>query len=57
LFYWKEEEVREKLDVKMTTAYHNVLETSREYGIDMRQAAYIQAIARIVEVMQLRGWV
>ncbi|MBN1687315.1 MAG: Glu/Leu/Phe/Val dehydrogenase [Spirochaetales bacterium] len=57
LYYWREEEVREKLDAKMTTAYRNVFETSQEYGINMRQAAYVQAITRIVEVMQIRGWV
>jgi len=56
LYYWTEEEVREKLDAKMTTAYCNVYETSRSHNINMRQAAYVKAIERIVEVMKLRGW-
>ncbi len=55
LYYWKEDEVRERLDNKMTTAYHNVYETSSQYEINMRQAAYVQAIERVVEVMKLRG--
>ena len=54
---WTEEEVREKLDNKMTAAYHSVLETSKEYKINMRQAAYVRAVERVVEAMKLRGWI
>jgi glutamate dehydrogenase (NAD(P)+) len=57
LYYWEESEVHEKLDAIMTPAYQKVYETSQEHGINMRQAAYIKAIERIVEVMKLRGWV
>ncbi len=57
MYYWQEGEVREKLDAKMTAAYQNVYETSIELGINMRQAAYVKAVKRIVEVMKLRGWV
>ena len=53
---WEESEVHEKLDRKMTAAYHSVLETSREYKINMRQAAYVLAVERVVEAMKLRGW-
>ena len=57
MYSWEEAEVRERLDKRMTVAYHSVLDTSREYGINMRDAAYVLAIARVVEVMKLRGWV
>jgi glutamate dehydrogenase (NAD(P)+) len=57
MFTWDEAEVRERLDKKMTAAYHSVLETSREYKINMRQAAYIRAVERVVEAMKLRGWI
>jgi len=57
MFTWEESEVRERLDKKMTAAYHSVLDTSREYKINMRQAAYIRAVERVVEAMKLRGWV
>jgi len=57
LYYWSEEEVQEKLDTKMVAAYSKVYDTSQEYGIDMRQAAYIKAIKRVVEAMKLRGLV
>jgi len=57
LHFWDETEVRERLDKKMTAAYHSVLNTSREYKINMRQAAYVRAVERVVEAMKLRGWV
>ena len=57
LYSWAETEVRERLDEKMTAAYHSVLNTSREYKINMRQAAYVRAVERVVEAMKLRGWV
>jgi len=57
MYSWEETEVREHLDKKMTAAYHLVLNTSREYKINMRQAAYVRAVERVVEAMKLRGWV
>ena len=53
---WEEHEVYERLEKKMTTAYYSVLSASREYGIGMRQAAYVVAVGRVVEAMRLRGW-
>ena len=57
MYYWEEEEVYKRLDRKMTTAYHAVLNTSKKYNINMRQAAYVVAVERVVEAMKLRGWV
>jgi len=57
MYSWEETEVYERLDKKMTEAYHSVLNTSREYKINMRQAAYVRAVERVVEAMKLRGWV
>ncbi len=54
---WEESEVYERLDKKMTAAYHSVLSTSQEYKINMRQAAYVRAVERVVEAMKIRGWV
>jgi glutamate dehydrogenase (NAD(P)+) len=55
MYSWGEEDVRQQLDKKMTLAYHSVLDTSREYKINMRQAAYVLAVSRVVEAMKLRG--
>ena len=57
MYYWDEEEVHKRLEKKMTAAYHKVYETSKKYNINMRQAAYVVAVERVVEAMKLRGWV
>ncbi|MDF0590097.1 Glu/Leu/Phe/Val family dehydrogenase [Candidatus Methanocrinis natronophilus] len=56
-YCWDVEEVRKRLDERMTRAYHSVLETSRAYNINMRQAAYVVAVNRVVEAMKIRGWI
>jgi len=57
MYYWERQEVQERLDNKMTRAYHSVLSASKQYGINMREAAYVVAVRRVVEAMRLRGWV
>jgi glutamate dehydrogenase (NAD(P)+) len=56
-FYWTKQEVLEKLDTKMTQAFHSVLEMSEKEKVYMRDAAYMVAIARVVKAMELRGWI
>ena len=55
MHYWDKKEVHHRLDKKMTVSYHSVLNTSRKYNINMRQAAYVIAVERVVEAMKLRG--
>ena len=57
MYYWDEKEIYDRLDKKITSAYHNVLRTSKKYNINMRQAAYVVAVQRVAEAMRLRGWV
>jgi len=56
-FYWTKAEVLEKLDTKMTQAFHSVLEMAEGGKVYMRDAAYMVAIARVVKAMELRGWI
>ncbi len=56
-FYWTKQEVLEKLDTKMTQAFHAVLDMSTNQKVSMRDAAYMVAIGRVVKAMQMRGWV
>ena len=56
-YYWDVEEVHEKLSKKMVKAFHEVLEISQREKVDMRMAAFILAMGRVVEAMKLRGWV
>jgi len=55
--YWEESDVHTRLDRKMTRAFHSVLEASKQHKVDMRTAAYMVSVARVAEVMKLRGWV
>jgi glutamate dehydrogenase (NAD(P)+) len=57
MYYWSENEVYERLDNRMTSAYHDVYSTHKDYKINMRQAAYVRAVERVVQAMKLRGWV
>jgi len=56
-YYWSKQEVLAKLDEKMTSAFHAVLDTSTKQKVYMRDAAYMVAIGRVVDAMKLRGWV
>lgn len=56
-YFWPEEEVYQKLDTRMTEAYHKVFDVGERGSIDMRTAAYILAVGRVAEAMKLRGWV
>jgi len=56
-YYWKEPQVHELLDEKMTAAFASVAETAEAFGINNRVAAYIVAVGRVAEACKLRGWV
>jgi glutamate dehydrogenase (NAD(P)+) len=55
-YYWDIDTVHQRLDEKMTAAFHAVHETAEKYDIDNRTAAYVVAVARVAEVVKLRGW-
>ena len=56
-YYWAIKEVLDRLDDKITTAFHSVYEVYEKENVYMRDAAYMVAINRVVKAMQLRGWV
>lgn len=56
-YFWSEEEVIEKLKAIMTKAFYGVYDLSEEKNINMRDAAYVIAINRVVEAVKQRGWV
>ena len=55
--YWELDEVHWRLDKRMTQAFRDVYEMSQRNRIDLREAAYLVAIARVAEACKLRGWV
>jgi len=54
-FYWSEEEVNARLRDYVTRAYREVQAVAEAKGVDMRVAAYIKAISRVVQAVTLRG--
>jgi glutamate dehydrogenase (NAD(P)+) len=56
-YFWTKEEVLEKLDQKMTAAFHAVYDLSVSRNVYMRDAAYLISISRVAEACKLRGWV
>ncbi len=56
-FYWTKQEVLDRLDTKMTQAFHGVMEMADHESVYMRDAAYMVSIARVVKAMELRGWI
>lgn len=56
-FYWSKEEVQERLDQKMTSAFNSVLQMALSKNVYMRDAAYMVAIDKVVKAMKLRGWI
>ncbi|HNX92072.1 MAG TPA: Glu/Leu/Phe/Val dehydrogenase [Syntrophomonas sp.] len=56
-FYWEKDEVLQKLDQKMTSAYKATKETADKNKLYMRDAAYVIAINRVAQAVKMRGWV
>ncbi len=56
-YYWSEDLVHERLDAKMTAAFHAVHQAAQEHKVHNRLAAYLVAIDRVAEAVRLRGWV
>jgi len=56
-YYWEEDEVFEKLNKKMTSAYHKVSNLAKTRNVYMRDAAYLISIQSVAEACKLRGWI
>jgi glutamate dehydrogenase (NAD(P)+) len=54
-YFWKENEIQQRLKAIMTDIFSSVLSMSQEKKIDMRMAAWILGISRISEAQELRG--
>jgi len=53
-YYWSEEEVRNKLQSTIVSAFKEVLAVAEEYKINMRIAAYMKALKRVADAMLVR---
>jgi glutamate dehydrogenase len=56
-YFWEKEEVLNKLDTKMTSAFQAVSDLAKRRKLFMRDAAYVIAISRVAQACKDRGWV
>jgi len=56
-YYWPLEEVQQRLDQKMTAAFHSMHEMAKKHKVNNRIVAYLVAVSRVAEAVRLRGWV
>ena len=53
--HWKAEEVNERLKEKMVKSFYDVIETTKKYDVDMRNAANALAVGRVSSALKLLG--
>lgn len=55
-YYWSEAEVEQKEDEAMVKAFEALWAIKEEYGVTMRESAYMHSVKRVATAMKLRGW-
>jgi glutamate dehydrogenase len=53
-YYWAEDEVRTKLEQTIVNAFKEVLTVAQQFNVNMRVAAYMNAVKRVSEAMLVR---
>jgi glutamate dehydrogenase (NAD(P)+) len=56
-YYWEKDEVLDRVDIKMTAAFHAVNDLSIKRKLFSRDAAYVIAISRVTQACRDRGWI
>jgi glutamate dehydrogenase (NAD(P)+) len=56
-FRWEEREVNDKLGTIMRRAYREISSRAKEEGLDLREAAYLVGIERVVAAARMRGYI
>lgn len=56
-FYWDQALSCQRLDQKMTTAFHTVHQMAQAKQVNNRVAAYLVAVDRVAQAVRLRGWI
>ena len=54
--HWIEKEVNNRLEQKMVHSFNEVLSLSEKMNIDLRRAALVLAVNKVVAAMKLSGW-
>ncbi|MFP7297419.1 Glu/Leu/Phe/Val family dehydrogenase [Neobacillus niacini] len=56
-YYWDEKEVKDKLREKIISAFQQVYELSNTSKVNLRVAAYMVGVRKMVEASEFRGWI
>ncbi|MEH7010308.1 Glu/Leu/Phe/Val dehydrogenase [Neobacillus niacini] len=56
-YYWDEKEVAKKLRRKIVRAFHQIYEISKISNVNLRVAAYMVGVKKMVEASAFRGWI
>jgi glutamate dehydrogenase/leucine dehydrogenase len=54
--HWTEEEVNNRLEHKMVHSFNEVVALAEKDGVDLRRAALVLAVNKVVAAMKLSGW-
>ena len=54
--HWTEEEVNERLEHKMVHSFNEVINLAEKDHVDLRRAALVLAVNKVVGAMKLSGW-
>jgi glutamate dehydrogenase/leucine dehydrogenase len=54
--HWTEEEVNNRLEHKMVHSFNEVVALAEKEGVDLRRAALVLAVNKVVAAMKLSGW-
>ncbi len=55
-YAWTEDEVNNRLDQKITKAFHEVWDMAQKHKVNMREAAYLVAVDRVAKATKIRGF-
>ncbi len=54
-YYWTFDEVAKKMEKNITKGFRDTFDLSKKHKIDMRKAAMVLAVSRVVEAFNLKG--
>ncbi|MCY3854200.1 MAG: Glu/Leu/Phe/Val dehydrogenase [Thaumarchaeota archaeon] len=54
-YYWSKEEIISKMEKKIIQSFHEVLTISKKNKVDMRKAAMMVAVNKVVDAFQTKG--
>ncbi|MDU7506434.1 MAG: glutamate dehydrogenase, partial [Clostridia bacterium] len=56
-YYWTEAEAEARQEEAMVSAFNDIWAIREEHKVTIREAAYMNSVKKVADVMKLRGWV